>query len=431
MELSQKISKIVLQNFRSYDYLNLTIDKKMVIIAGDNASGKTNFLTAPSIFFQNYSFAKMNSMVLNNRLLSMAYNSEFSNIVSQSNTMEIGITVQSEFDNVLGFKYVDAKKLNIDEKKHSSKRCFYLNNKKLSSKKNIISEIYRGLLVMPKSNYLFLEGPTTRRKFFDGIVEAIYPHLKKSTRQLENLNRQRLIILKKHNKDHASDNVWLKTIEQQVAAIGVSIASMRLDVVNMLNSQKNQDWLQDVYQKHGNLLNKNGYINGTKIINFHLPHFTCHWKCRVMDMLKDNVPSLEIEEQYSSLLQKYRDVDAINMTTNFGVHKMDLKVVDDMGRNAENCSTGEQSTLLIAIIIAAAAMVKDYTGISPVLLLDEAFSHLDKRLGAYILDIIYALPCQSFVTMLQTQLEDRHFGKKSVQLLQVEKQNGLSKVISG
>jgi DNA replication and repair protein RecF len=44
---------------------------------------------------------------------------------------------------------------------------------------------------------------------------------------------------------------------------------------------------------------------------------------------------------------------------------------------AADCSTGEQKALLIRLILAHAALIKDMTGFAPVLLLDEVVAHLD------------------------------------------------------
>ena len=45
--------------------------------------------------------------------------------------------------------------------------------------------------------------------------------------------------------------------------------------------------------------------------------------------------------------------------------------------SADMCSSGEQKLLLISIILACAKSLKNSTKVSPIMLLDEIFTHLD------------------------------------------------------
>jgi len=47
-------------------------------------------------------------------------------------------------------------------------------------------------------------------------------------------------------------------------------------------------------------------------------------------------------------------------------------------RAAEQCSTGEQKALLIALVLGAADVLTDARGARPALLLDEVAAHLDR-----------------------------------------------------
>jgi DNA replication and repair protein RecF len=62
------------------------------------------------------------------------------------------------------------------------------------------------------------------------------------------------------------------------------------------------------------------------------------------------------------------------------------------------CSTGEQKSLLISIILAVAKAYKNYCNLSPILLLDEVFAHLDKSKREALSREIETLNLQAFMT---------------------------------
>ena len=50
MDLNLRIEKLTLNNFRNHKYLKLEITKNMVLIYGENGSGKTSVLESISLF---------------------------------------------------------------------------------------------------------------------------------------------------------------------------------------------------------------------------------------------------------------------------------------------------------------------------------------------------------------------------------------------
>jgi DNA replication and repair protein RecF len=65
---------------------------------------------------------------------------------------------------------------------------------------------------------------------------------------------------------------------------------------------------------------------------------------------------------------------------------------------ASDCSTGEQKALLIRLILAHAALIKDMTGFAPVLLLDEVVAHLDPSRRSALYEALMALGGQVWMT---------------------------------
>ena len=70
---------------------------------------------------------------------------------------------------------------------------------------------------------------------------------------------------------------------------------------------------------------------------------------------------------------------------------------------AELCSTGEQKSLLISIILAQSKCQTLYQGFAPVLLLDEVAAHLDEIKREALLEKILYLGAQAWITTTSSE----------------------------
>ena len=91
---------------------------------------------------------------------------------------------------------------------------------------------------------------------------------------------------------------------------------------------------------------------------------------------------------------------------------------------AELCSTGEQKSLLISIILAQTKCQTLDKGFAPVLLLDEVVAHLDEFKREALLSKIKELELQAWITSTDPYLftslknEAQFFEVKSNQLIE-------------
>jgi len=65
---------------------------------------------------------------------------------------------------------------------------------------------------------------------------------------------------------------------------------------------------------------------------------------------------------------------------------------------ADQCSTGEQKALLIAIILADSRLQTKETNRTPLLLLDEVAAHLDEKRRRALFDEICLMGAQAWLT---------------------------------
>ena len=155
-------------------------------------------------------------------------------------------------------------------------------------------------------------------------------------------------------KNKTIDNVWLDALEDQMSEVSISVAETRLSFVGNLNKvlESNLDivWPKAHLEIHGFVENLVSSWNNDKA------------KEILCGKLKDN-----------------RERDFFSRRTNEGVHRSDLFVTERNKKiEAKKCSTGEQKSLLMGIILSHLELVSNYKSRYPVLLLDEVLAHFDK-----------------------------------------------------
>ncbi len=116
-------------------------------------------------------------------------------------------------------------------------------------------------------------------------------------------------------------------------------------------------------------------------------------------------PALAAEDALRRRLAESRRADAEAGRALAGPHRSDL-VVHHRAKAmpAALCSTGEQKALLVALILAAARLLKLQRGAAPLLLLDEIAAHLDAARRAALFDEIEALGAQAWMTGTDAEL---------------------------
>jgi DNA replication and repair protein RecF len=110
-------------------------------------------------------------------------------------------------------------------------------------------------------------------------------------------------------------------------------------------------------------------------------------------------PAGEVEDRYRAILKGNRARDTAAGRTLDGPHLTDLAVYyRDKAMPAQDASTGEQKALLITLVLAHAALVRDMTATAPVVLLDEVAAHLDPARRIALFDALEEVGSQMWVT---------------------------------
>jgi len=321
-----QIKSLKLINFRSHSDFSLSLSGKPLAIIGDNGAGKTNILEAISLLSPGRGMR----------------NSKFSEMVKDDNSMPWGVNF-----NILsnGKNYEVSSGLRDNQKGRDIK----INSKKVSGS-SALPEIILLSWLTPSMDQIFNETPSYRRRFIDRLCAVYEKNHTKNIKIYEKLMAER----NSSFKNKALDNVWLDALENQMSDVSIAIAETRLTFISDLNKVLETN-LDPVWPRAH--LEIYGFVE----------NLVSSWN------------SGKAKEMLCNEFKNNRERDFFSKRTNEGVHRSDLLVNEKNKKiEAKKCSTGEQKSLLMGIILSHLELVSSFKSRYPVLLLDEVLAHFDK-----------------------------------------------------
>ena len=353
------IAKIGITNFRNYTQSSFEFPNCPIGIVGNNGIGKTNILEAVSMFQPGRGIRSVRLQEMINK-----------------NNDHFGLNLKLIKENneyLLGTSF---------DKNLSKTRRVKLNG-------NFISPLsltkYLGIVSLtPLMDTIFIESPSSRRKLIDKIIWIFISEHATNVRTYEKLIRERNNLL----KNNTVDNNWFKNIEERLVEYGLKILQARAQVLSFLTDEM---------------------VLNSKV--FPKASFSIIGEAEEIFYAIENIE--EIKEIYIKSLHDNRKTDYYKGTTSFGPHRSDLEVYyDKKDMLASKCSTGEQKSILISIILSVCKAYKKYLFSSPILLLDEVFAHLDFNKKQALSLEIENLKIQVFMTGID-EMDFMTFDKKS------------------
>ncbi len=348
------IRRLTLANFRSYHAAQIELAKaEPVVLTGANGAGKTNLIEAISLLAPGRGLrrATLEELAFAEGDGAWAVSAEIEGMLGLA-TLGTGI------DPPAGEDSAPLRKCRIDREPVGSAAAF--------------ADHLRVVWLTPAMDPLFTGPASERRRFLDRLVLAVDAQHSSRVAALERSLRSRNRLL----EDPRSDPHWLDAVEHETAEVVVAVAAARAETVSRLSGA-----LATARQQAPGFPDAEVALEG--------------W----MEKLLPQYSAAEIEDRYRALLKNNRARDAAAGRTLDGPHLSDLRVTHTgKGIPAAEASTGEQKALLIRLVLAHAALIKEMTGLAPVLLLDEIVAHLDPARRAALYDALTNLAAQVWMT---------------------------------
>ena len=356
-----KLEKLELKNFRNCRQVNIEFTSQKALITGKNAQGKTNILE--SIY--------MLSDLKSPRTSTVADMIKFG-----TEKFEINADIlKNDTDIELDFTYTSDKKRELKVNKiKSTPRDF----------KNTIKTV----LFSTKDLLLLRGSPQDRRDWLDRAISQIYPAYDERLSVYDKFRIQKNNLL----KNDVIDENLLEIYNEQLVITGANIIFLR------------KKFLKEIEE-----LAKEKHKSISEAENFTLS-YTC--------------PENDIESisQYlkEELIRK-RSEEFGRRQSCVGPHRDDIEFNINEIDAVKFASQGQQRTLVLALKLGELQIIKDKTGITPILLLDDVLAELDEVRQNYLLKSIES-DVQTIITSVDTLLFEDEF-LKDVQILSVE--NGM------
>ncbi|MBQ8481480.1 MAG: DNA replication/repair protein RecF [Alphaproteobacteria bacterium] len=365
-KLKSGVKRLTLTDYRNYKSLRINAEISPIIITGENGSGKTNILEAISFLTPGRG---LRSSKLSD--IKRIRSSEEINGLNTENAWSVAADILKNDEEIsigTAVQRVVRENTEDDDFHKFDRRIVKINQQKITQQSEL-GKYISAIWITPQMDRLFSGGPQPRRSFLDRLVYAFDLEHAKRTANFEHLYRQWFQLLKSGNRDVH----WLQSIESDMASLGVAIAAARREQIARLNTfieNEPDDIFPDIRIE----------LDGT------------------VEKMLDTEPAIKAEDFYAENLAGQRNNVLYNDSVD-GVNRTDFKVfLKKKNMPAELCSTGEQKALLISIILAQTKCQILNKGFTPVLLLDEVTTHLDDQKRDALLQKIYDLQLQAWIT---------------------------------
>jgi DNA replication and repair protein RecF len=339
------VRRLSLTDFRGYSRLDLSLEGRFIVLTGANGAGKTNLLEALSFLapgrgLRRAALPEVQRLGSDNKGWAVA-----ASLDTASGPVDLGTGVRN-----------------------SDRRLVRLNGEPLKSQSEL-SQILGIAWLTPAMDRLFQDGSSGRRRFLDRMVQGFDPGHAARLTAYDHAMRERLRLLKERRADPA----WLGGLERAMADHGLAAAHARHQMTIRLQQAVEAG------------------IGPFPAADLSLD--------RESEQMLTTLPPDEAAEYLRQTFARRRRIDADAGATTFGPHRIDLLVRHRSKQMpATACSTGEQKALLIALILANARLLREASGMPPLLLLDEVAAHLDEPRRAALYDELTALGGQVWLT---------------------------------
>lgn len=335
------VNKIFLKNFRNYKSEEIEFDKKINIIHGNNAQGKTNILEAIYLF----------ALGKSNRAFH-----DYDVINFEEEESEIKIDFISREKENTGEIYISKNK----KKKISINEIPIKKNSDLVGRFNVV-------FFGPEYLSLIKEGPKKRRKNIDILISQLKKGYLSDISEYKKITDQKNVFL----KDEKQDKVLLSVLNDKIIDLSLRIIKNRFEYVKKIEEIAKKIQLEISEGKE----------------NLEIDYISCGIKIENLDNLKEVIEKkakimFEKEKKYKEcIFGPHRD------DFEFKINGLNLKLFG---------SQGQQKTAILVQKIAEVELFKEETGEFPVLLLDDIMSELDKERQNYVINKIKNM--QIFIT---------------------------------
>jgi len=342
-----RVTGLRLVNFRNYPKLSLRPDAGLCVLTGENAAGKTNVLE--SLFL--CSLGRSHRTIRDGEMVRYG---------------EAGASVAVDMDTRGGPRRIECKLFPNERKR------ILIDGAPLSRSGELLGCL-NVVMFAPEDLSLVKDGPGERRRFLDMAISQLRPSYYYTLQQYNAALKQRNALLKDpEGMDYDALACW----DEQLSVLGAAIVLARAELIERLSvvAGSQHETLSDGEESLG--------------VSYE-PNFK-------PEKGRDLAGALRLALADTAERDMYRG------NTSVGPHRDDMRLSVNRTDVRVYGSQGQQRTTVLSLKLAQLEILREEKGDSPVLLLDDVFSELDRNRQKMLL--VAAQDCQTFLTC--THLEE-------------------------
>lgn len=324
-----RVRRLLLEDFRSYDRVDLTLSPGLTAFVGPNGAGKTNLLEAVHVLARGDSPRARDDAEMVRWGAAMARVSAECERVGEAARIETLL-----FSPVAGERRRPRRYL-VDG---AGKRA----------------EDALGRIVVvaffPEDVELLTEAPSARRRYLDAMIGQVERRHRMDTREYQRVVEQRNALLRALREEQTGPDHQLDFWDNELCRLAAAVSLRRMRAVHEIRGS----FREAVERWSGEHPVDVAYATAA-----------------------DGETEAERESSYRALVEEKREKEMWQGSTLVGPHREDLAVTSG-GRDLPSfASRGEQRSVVLALKIAEAEWLRVRTGTTPIFLLDDVLSELD------------------------------------------------------
>lgn len=331
------IRKLSLYNFKNHSEKTFDLSPQINCFVGNNGVGKTNILDALHYLSVGKSFLG---------------NTDLNNIKKDEDFFSINAEIQND----------DSEDIIKISQPREAKKIIKKNNKTYDRLADHIGYL-PSVMISPYDSNLISDSGESRRKFLDSMISQTDSEYLFGLIQYQKTIQQRNALLKYFAKNRTWDKDSLEIYDNPIIKSGTQIFKKRKHFVEKLNPI-----VQSFYE----------IISGGK------ESVSVVYESHLLEDFDLSQP----DRKFRELLVESLDRDRMLTYTSKGIHKDDLVFEMDSVLIKKTGSQGQQKSFLISLKLAQMSLIKELTGKTPILLLDDIFDKLDDTRVAQLIKLV-------------------------------------------
>ena len=334
------VIRFAARDFRNLEEEEIFPCEEVNVIYGDNAQGKTNLLEGMWLFTGGHSFRGAKDI-------------ELPRIDPETGKNLMGTALALDF-------YSAEREQSAMLQIENGRRSAEINGVKKDTGTALVGKV-RAVIFSPEHLLLVKEGPTRRRNYLDTALCQLKPSYASVLTAYRRALMQRNALLKEKRERPSQPADTLSVWNARLARLGAQVV------------QERQSFTESVATKISGIYD--GIARGRERL-----------EVRYCPSVKGGSTVGEIEELFMQELSRTSASDIRSGFTSVGPHRDDLDIEIDGVSARSYGSQGQQRSAVLAMKLAEAQILTEFSGESPIVLLDDVMSELDRQRQDYLLN---------------------------------------------